>query len=71
MDHERLNALEVKPWYSEPAWYRVTVYQYVRGEKDAEYFKEWFYFNGEKWEYGEFEGTVYVCFIHAKEDDRQ
>lgn len=66
MNKEKFDLLEVRA--KKEGRYLVTLYQFERiVEKDQDYISEWLYFDGEKWDYGVYEGTCYVCFIHDKE----
>ena len=63
---EDIKFLEVTPKHS--GWYFVTFFQYKKEDiEDPDYFKDWIYYNGIKWDYDLYSDNSYVCFIHKKE----
>jgi len=67
VDKKEFNAKEVKA--KDDGWYFVTLFQFVKEKPEyPNNIKDWVKFNGKDWEYGDYDGTCYVCFIHKRED---
>lgn len=66
MDKSKFDALEVKG--KKKGWYLVELYQFKKqDEKDPSYFKDWIEFDGEKWNYSDYEGSCLVCYLYEYE----
>lgn len=66
---EHFDEKEVRPMRS--GWYLVTLYQFSPEKpEDPKYFDDWLEYDLEEeaWDYEEYEGTCYVCFIQKKEE---
>ena len=66
MDKEEFDAMEVRP--EGAGWYFTTIFRFKKDDPDEPgYVKEWFEFGADGWDYREWKGECYVCFIHKKE----
>jgi hypothetical protein len=66
MKKQEFDALEVKP--QRDGFYLVTLFQFANLKPDhPEYIRDWLQFKKGDWDYGDYEGSCYVCFIHAKD----
>ena len=65
---ERQRMMEVRT--NIDGWYYCTVHQFNKdNEEDPDYIREWFESINGEWDYGKgWDGNVYVCFIHKRED---
>ena len=60
--------IEAKP--DSTGWYWVILHQYNK-EKESypDKIKDCLVFDGERWDYGDYAGSCYVCEIIRKDDD--
>ena len=66
MTQEEFDCMEVRP--TRRGWYFVTLYQFDKVDpKHPDYIRDWLFFEGDKWDYGDYTGFCYVCFIHKKQ----
>ena len=66
MDQEEFDTMEVKAL--NVGWYFVSLYQFKKANPlHPDYIKDWMEFKDNKWDYGGYDGSCYVCFIHKKE----
>ena len=65
MTDNEIKALEVRA--KNDGWYWCTIFVYNKwGSEDPEYVREWFESTDGKWDYDNWLGRAYVCFIHDK-----
>lgn len=67
MDKVEFDAMEVKP--KKAGWYFVTLYQFEKlTDESPDYFREHMEYDGKEWDYHDYSGNCYVCFIHSRDD---
>ena len=62
MNKEKFIELEVRPHDGKTGLYNVVLYNF----NDETYTKDWLIYDGNAWDYAEYSGNCYVCFISDK-----